>query len=277
MSWNSRYSLPDGTPRAVPHDFSYYSKCFVAGVLSCGLTHAGVTPLDVVKCNMQINPGKFNGLIQGLRTIAAEEGASLLFKGFTPTLLGYSAQGFFKFGLNEFFKDFYANLLGQEGTQKNVKLMWACASGTAEFFADIALCPFEMIKVRVQTSEPGTFPTDFKAAYETMNANRGEYGFPFGSLTPLWGRQIPYTIMKFVGFEAVVQFFYENIFTAPRSTYSKGFQLGVTFASGYIAGVMCALISQPADNLVSQKGKASNKGRGFGEIAKEVGVKNLFM
>ena len=51
----------------------------------------------------------------------------------------------------------------------------------------------------------------------------------------------------------------------------------MTFASGYIAGVLCAIISQPADNLVSQKGKASNKGRGFGEIAKEVGIKNLFV
>jgi solute carrier family 25 phosphate transporter 3 len=63
MSWNSRYHMPDGSPRAVPHDMSYYSKCFFAGVLSCGLTHAGVTPLDVVKCNMQVNPSKYTGLV----------------------------------------------------------------------------------------------------------------------------------------------------------------------------------------------------------------------
>jgi hypothetical protein len=28
--------------------------------------------------------------------------------------------------------------------------------------------------------------------------------------------------MKFVGFEAVVEFFYGNIFTKPKSDYSKG-------------------------------------------------------
>jgi hypothetical protein len=45
----------------VPHDLSYYSKCMLGGALACGLTHAGITPLDVAKCNMQAshfhNPG----------------------------------------------------------------------------------------------------------------------------------------------------------------------------------------------------------------------------
>lgn len=52
--------------------------------------------------------------------------------------------------------------------------------------------------------------------------------------------------------------------------------MGVTFASGYIAGVFCALISQPADNLVSQMGKAENKGKGWGVLINEQGWANLF-
>jgi hypothetical protein len=32
---------------------AFYAACTVGGVLSCGLTHTLVTPLDVVKCNMQ--------------------------------------------------------------------------------------------------------------------------------------------------------------------------------------------------------------------------------
>ena len=28
----------------------YYGYCTVGGILSCGLTHTAVTPLDVVKC-----------------------------------------------------------------------------------------------------------------------------------------------------------------------------------------------------------------------------------
>lgn len=65
------------------------------------------------------------------------------------------------------------------------------ASASAEFLADIALCPMEMIKVKVQTSDAGTFPVEFQAALAEMQLNRAEYNFPFGSLVPLWTRQIP--------------------------------------------------------------------------------------
>ena len=46
--WDARYSHP------VPHTNEYYIKCMLGGVLSCGLTHFAVTPLDVAKCNMQV-------------------------------------------------------------------------------------------------------------------------------------------------------------------------------------------------------------------------------
>ena len=36
------------------HDMSYYSKCMFGGVLSCGLTHTAVCPLDIVKCRKQV-------------------------------------------------------------------------------------------------------------------------------------------------------------------------------------------------------------------------------
>jgi len=55
----------------------------------------------------------------------------------------------------------------------------------------MALCPFEMIKVKVQTSDAGTFPTQFSKAVAEMRANSANNGFPFGSLVPLWSRQIP--------------------------------------------------------------------------------------
>ncbi|CAH8319606.1 unnamed protein product [Eruca vesicaria subsp. sativa] len=34
---------------------AFYAACTFGGVLSCGLTHMAVTPLDLVKCNMQVN------------------------------------------------------------------------------------------------------------------------------------------------------------------------------------------------------------------------------
>ncbi|KAK7683387.1 hypothetical protein QCA50_009830 [Cerrena zonata] len=267
--WDARYLGP------VPHDASYYAKCMLGGALACGVTHAGITPLDVTKCNMQVNSAKYNGLVSGLRTITAEEGAAGLWKGFGPTFVGYSLQGMFKYGLYEVFKDQYSNLAGEEASAKYKGAIWLAGSASAEFFADVALCPLEMTKVKIQTSPPGTFPIPMGAALAEMKKLSVETRYPFGSLVPLWSRQIPYTMAKFFFFEYIVSLFYSHVFTAPKDTYSKGTQLGVTFASGYLAGVVCAVVSHPADSIVSLMGKNENKGKGFGQIASEVGIAKL--
>lgn len=41
----------------------FYAACTVGGILSCGLTHMTVTPLDLVKCNMQVYVFNFECLI----------------------------------------------------------------------------------------------------------------------------------------------------------------------------------------------------------------------
>ncbi|KDQ50444.1 hypothetical protein JAAARDRAFT_42106 [Jaapia argillacea MUCL 33604] len=267
--WDARYLGP------VPHDASYYSKCMLGGVLACGLTHAGITPLDVTKCNMQVNPAKYKGLVSGISTLVREEGANGIWKGFGPTFVGYSLQGMFKYGLYEIFKDTYMNLAGEEAAEKYKPIIWLAGSASAEFFADIALCPLEMTKVKIQTSAAGTFPTPFGAALKEMSRLKAETRYPFGSLVPLWSRQIPYTMAKFFFFEGIVKMFYTHVFTEPKESYSKGTQLGVTFASGYLAGVICAIVSHPADTLVSLMGKPGNKGKGVGQIASETGFTTL--
>jgi len=267
--WDARYLGP------VPHDTSYYAKCMLGGILACGVTHAGITPLDVAKCNMQVNPTKYTKLGGSLKTLIAEEGSKGIWKGFGPTFVGYSLQGMFKYGLYEVFKDTYMNLAGEELSNKYKPLIWLAGSASAEVFADIALCPFEMTKVKIQTSPTGTFPIPFAAALREMSKTKAETRYPFGSLVPLWSRQIPYTMAKFFFFEKIVQLFYTHVFTEPKDTYGKGTQLGVTFASGYLAGVVCAIVSHPADSLVSQLGKTGNKGKSLGTIANEVGIMSL--
>jgi len=126
----------------------------------------------------------------------------------------------------------------------------------------------EMVKVKIQTSKPGTFPTDMFAGISTMQADPAS-GFPFKSLVPLWSRQVPYTVAKFYFFEKVKEYFYANVFTEPKENYSKGTHLGITFASGYIAGVACAIVSHPADTVVSKLAKS--EGKTAGQILSELG------
>jgi solute carrier family 25 phosphate transporter 3 len=224
---------------------------------------------------LQVNPQKYTGLSSGLKLLIKEEGANGIWKGFGPTLVGYSLQGMFKYGLYEIFKDYYSNLAGEEAAEKYKPAIWLAGSASAEVFADIALCPLEMTKVKIQTSPTGSFPIPFMAAIKEMRRTRADTRYPFGSLIPLWSRQIPYTMAKFFFFEKIVQLFYTHVFTEPKSSYGKGTQLGVTFASGYLAGVVCAVVSHPADSLVSLLGKSENKGKNLGTIAKEVGIVGL--
>ena len=85
----------------------------------------------------------------------------------------------------------------------------------------------------------------------------------YKGLGPLWARQVPYTIVKFVAFEWFVQFFYDSIFTKGKENYSKPTQLSITFASGYLAGIFCAIVSHPADTMVS---KLYSKGSEAGSL-----------
>ena len=138
----------------------------------------------------QVDPKKYTGLVPGLKTLVAEEGSRGIWKGFGPTLVGYSLQGMFKYGLYEIFKDTYMNLAGEELAEKYKPAIWLAGSASAEVFADIALCPLEMTKVKIQTSPTGTFPTAFGAAIREMQRTKLETRFPFGSLVPLWSRQV---------------------------------------------------------------------------------------
>ena len=45
----------------------YYALCGFGGVLSCGLTHTLVTPLDLVKCRLQVDKAKYKSLGNGFK------------------------------------------------------------------------------------------------------------------------------------------------------------------------------------------------------------------
>jgi len=117
--------------------------------------------------------------------------------------MGYSAQGFGKFGFYEIFKDVYRGIAGKNA-KKYQALGFAVSSASAEFIADTLLCPWEALKVKMQTSDPGQFPLKTAKGIEVIKSAEGINGF-YKGLSPLWARQIPYTVVKFVAFEKIVQ------------------------------------------------------------------------
>lgn len=69
--------------------------------------------------------------------------------------------------------------------------MYLGASASAEFLADIALCPFEAIKVRMQTTLP-PYANNLRQGWSRIVAKEGIAGL-YKGLYPLWARQVPYT------------------------------------------------------------------------------------
>jgi solute carrier family 25 phosphate transporter 3 len=249
----------------------FFAYCALGGVISCGSTHTALVPLDLVKCRIQVNPQKYGGIIKGFRVSLADGGVRELGKGWAPTFFGYSMQGLCKFGFYEVFKSYYSEAMGEEMAYKWRTTLYLAASASAEFFADIALCPMEAVKVRIQT-QPG-WATTLRQGLPKLYGEEGFWGF-YKGIVPLWCRQIPYTMMKFACFERTVELLYKYAVPKPRSQCSKSEQLVVTFCAGYIAGVFCAIVSHPADTIVSKLNQ--QKGSSIGEIAKKLGFAGLW-
>lgn len=193
-----------------------------------------------------MDPTLYKGNFHAWKSILTNEGAGALFTGLGATFIGYSLQGAGKYGFYEYFKYQYSRIVGKDIANNYTSLIYLSASASAEFIADIFLCPWEAIKVKTQTSIP-PYASSVLDGYRKLAATGGFYG----GLTPLWLRQIPYTMVKFATFEKTVEAIYSYL---PRSKeqYSLVAQTGVSFLGGYIAGIFCAIVSHPADVMVSK-------------------------
>lgn len=259
------------------YSLKYYAACTFGGLIACGLTHTAVTPLDLVKCRRQVDSKLYKGNFEAWGKIGRAEGIRGIFTGWGPTAYGYSAQGAFKYGGYEFFKKFYSDLAGEENAYRYKTWLYLTASASAEFIADVALCPFEAVKVRMQTTIPPFARSTFSGV-STITGKEGTAGL-FKGLYPLWGRQIPYTMMKFASFETIVEEIYGYL-PGKKQDYGRGAQTGVSFAGGYLAGILCAIVSHPADVMVSKLNAQRQPGEAFGaamgRIYKDIGFGGLW-
>lgn len=249
----------------------FFALCAGGGATACGLTHMLITPLDLVKCRLQVDPKKYKSIFRGFAVSFREGGLANLVKGWAPTLIGYSLQGAVKFSGYEYFKYKYAKMCDEETAYLYRTWLYLAASASAELIADVILAPFEATKVRIQTTP--CYTSKMRVAMPYMKRTEG-LGVFYRGLVPLWGRQVPYTMMKFSSFEKTLEYLYSNWVPKPREQCSKGEQLIVTFTAGYIAGVLCAIVSHPADTLVSKLNK--DPGASIGSVLSELGFVGIW-
>lgn len=87
------------------------------------------------------------------------------------------------------------------------------------------------------------------------------------------------TMMKFASFEETVNAIYRSL-PKKKEEYNRLQQTGVSFVGGYIAGILCAVVSHPADVMVSKLNMDRQKGESFGgavgRIYKNIGFGGLW-
>jgi len=259
------------------YDVNYYLKGAAAGGICCSITHAALTPVDVVKTRVQLDPQKYNrGLFGGFRQIISEEGALTLTTGLGATATGYFVQGWFKFGGVEFFKIKAVETFGEELAWKKKTSIYLASAAAAETIADIFLCPLEAVRIR-SVSDP-EFCDGLADGFVKMFKSEGVSGF-YAGLAPILAKQVPYTMAKFCVQGEASDNIYNMLGKAP-SNLPNSTNLQVSLISGVIAGVASAIISHPADTLLSKVNKAGAGGSGsmmtrLVTIARDVGFVKL--
>lgn len=253
-----------------------YSRFAFAGAVCCSVTHGALTPVDVVKTRIQLDPVTYNnGLIGGFRKVIANEGAGAVWTGFGPTAAGYFLQGALKFGGYEFFKQQWISAIGYEAASNNRTAVYLASSAAAEFVADIALCPLEATRIRL-VSDP-KFASGLIGGFSKILKNEGVGAF-YSGFGPILFKQVPYTMAKFVVYEKVAEAAWGSL---DKSTASPGLQTTVNLGSGLIAGFAAAIVSQPADTMLSKINKTKGlPGEGtvsrLVKIGKELGLRGSY-
>lgn len=229
-----------------------YASFALAGAMGCGVTHGAMTPIDVVKTRIQLEPTVYNkGMLGSFRQVISAEGAGALLTGLGPTVLGYSLQGAFKFGGYELFKKTFIQNLGFDTAKQYKNSIYIGSAALAEFFADIALCPLEATRIRL-VSQP-TFANGLIGGFSRILKEEGVGSF-YNGFTPILFKQIPYNIAKFLVFERAAEAIYGAIPTAKKDLSTTA-TTAVNLGAGIIAGCAAAIVSQPADTLLSKVNK----------------------
>lgn len=216
-------------------------------------------------------------MVGGFRQVVAAEGAGALLTGLGPTVVGYAIQGALKFGGYEFWKKQAIDLVGIDKARENRQAIYLGASGIAEFFADIALCPLEATRIRL-VSQP-TFANGLAGGFLRILREEGPGAF-YAGFGPILFKQVPYTMAKFAVFEVAS----EKILQATgksKDSLTGGQGTALNLGSGLIAGMAAAVISQPADTLLSKINKTKGApGQGTTsrliQMAGQLGVSGLF-
>jgi len=125
-----------------------------------------------------------------------------------------------------------------------------------------------------------TYATGLISGATKMASEEGIVKAFYSGFGPILFKQVPYTMAKFAVQGAAAEKIAKSVVGKDLSSLTGATKLGVSLLSGVIAGVAAAIISHPADTLLSKVNKAGAGGEGpiltrLTNIASEIGFYKL--
>ena len=240
------------------------ASLFLAGGLCSATAHTALTPLDVVKTRLQSDPPEFSGPLEAFRGVVEQDGATGLLRGADTTALGYALSGALSFGLEELILGFAKEVAGPGNALLFGTPLLLCSAAAAVTISTVAVCPFETVRIRsVAQGNP-----DSAAVLQELLGSEGAPAL-YAGLVPLLLKDVPSFVTKILTFEAAI-----GLTSAWSASLFGDANVGLasvapSLLAGAIAGFVAALVTQPADTLLTAVSKGASVSEAIGVIKEE--------
>ncbi|KAK6459972.1 mitochondrial 2-oxodicarboxylate carrier 1 [Scheffersomyces coipomensis] len=196
-------------------------------------------PLDVVKTRQQLaTTDAYNGTLNCLKKIVAEEGFSRLYKGISAPILMEAPKRATKFAANDEWGKFYRKQFGVSEMTQSLAILTGATAGATESFVVV---PFELIKIRLQDKS-----TKFNGMFDVVKdivKNNGLLGLYKGMESTLW-RHIWWNAGYFGVIHQV-----RGLMPKPKTSGEKTL---IDLTCGSIGGTFGTILNTPFDVVKSR-------------------------
>jgi len=232
-------------------DSSTLLRFSISGAICASGVHLALTPLDVVKTKVQIDPDRYPRILPAFQSVWKDEGPSTFFTGWLPTVCGHFFAGGVIFATTEVIRRSLTDAAGVNAISLEVPIILSAAiiaSGTAA----VLYCPFDAVRIR-SVSQP-SYGANAIEIVSRMVKEEG-VGVLTDAIPVFVARQVPYAAVKFTIFDLTTEYLYQAF---PLAQEDLKLSLGVSLISGVLAGIAAATVSNPADAIISELKKATS-------------------
>ena len=229
---------------------SFLRFCLSGAVCASGV-HLMLTPLDVVKTKLQVDPENYPGPVEAFQKLVKDQGLSGFFSGWAPTFIGFFCWGGFSYSLTELLRRYLNAQLGQQAPAFEIPII-LLSSAVSATVGTFILVPFESVRIR-SVAQPGYGKNIVDVTTKIVQ----EEGISslFSAVPPFLLKEIPFTMAKFVIFTLMTRYLYEQF---PAAQEDIQLSLLVSLVGGILGGAVAAIVSNPGDATISEMKKAKS-------------------